>query len=307
MFEATVDQSDLWKKILEPIKEVVNEANFECSPSGIQLQSMDASHVSLVSILLRSDGFKSYNCSRNFNLGINCTNMAKILKCANQKDSITMRYEETDSVTFLVESDGQEKVSDFSMRLITIDTESLSIPHQTYSATIDMPSAEFTKICRDMSTFGEALEIAVTRDAVRFSTKGDFGQGSTTVKPTSAADVKPTSVPQAPVVKVESDTTQGEAEVPHAQTEAVPEKKVEKGDGKIENDANMISLTCVEDVTLTFALKNLVIFTKGSPLCDRVTLRLAANEPVQIEYKIEGYGYMRFYLAPKVDENEIEN
>ena len=288
MFEATVEQSDLWKKILEPIKEVVNEANFECSPAGMQLQSMDASHVSLVSVLLRSDGFKNYNCSRNFNLGINCTNMAKILKCANKEDSITMRYEETDTVTFLVESAGQEKVSDFTMRLITIDTESLSIPHQTYSATISMPSAEFTKICRDMSMFGEALVISVTNEYVKFSTKGDFGQGSTTVKPTMAADLQ-----RSVDVKTETDTTQEVAEA----TPVVSEDNADAG-------SNVITLSCTEDVTLTFALKNLVIFTKGSPLSDRVTLRLAMNEPIQIEYKIEGYGYMRFYLAPKVEERE---
>ncbi|KNH05520.1 proliferating cell nuclear antigen-like protein [Perkinsela sp. CCAP 1560/4] len=283
MFEATVEQSDMWKRILEPIKEVVNEANFECSPSGIQLQAMDASHVSLVSLLLRGDGFRNFNCSRNFNLGINFNNMSKVLKCANKEDSVTMRYEETDSVTFLVESTGQEKVSEFTMRLMDIEGESLSIPEQSYSAMLSMPSSEFTKLCRDMSTFGDAVQISVTKDYVKFSTRGDFGQGSTTVKPTVAADVSE-------LVKSEPGETQDAS---------MPVDKTEEGTAS----RAAISLVCHEDVTLTFALKNLVIFTKGSPLSDRVTLRLAMNEPIQVEYKIEGFGYMRFYLAPKVDES----
>lgn len=38
MFEARMPQAALLKKIIEAIKDLVTEANFDCSASGIQLQ-----------------------------------------------------------------------------------------------------------------------------------------------------------------------------------------------------------------------------------------------------------------------------
>ena len=49
------------------------------------------SHVSLVSLNLRSDGFEHYRCDRNISMGMNLANMAKCLKCAGNDDIITMK------------------------------------------------------------------------------------------------------------------------------------------------------------------------------------------------------------------------
>lgn len=77
---------------------------------------MDSSHVSLVSLLLRKEGFGDYEddssssnfrCDRECTLGINLASLGKILKCMNGKDIFTMRYEEeSDVVQFVFESPG---------------------------------------------------------------------------------------------------------------------------------------------------------------------------------------------------------
>ena len=38
MFEARLPHAALFKKILDSVKDLVNEANFDCSPSGLSLQ-----------------------------------------------------------------------------------------------------------------------------------------------------------------------------------------------------------------------------------------------------------------------------
>ena len=38
----------------------------------------------------------------------------------------------------------------------------------------------------------------------------------------------------------------------------------------------------------------------------QVTLSLTAEAPLVVEYPIEKYGYIRYYLAPKIDEDEDE-
>ena len=72
---------------------------------------MDQSHVSLVSLLLRSDGFSPYRCDHTMNLGINVTSMSKVLKCANNDDVVTIKAEDqADTVHFVFESPNQDKV-----------------------------------------------------------------------------------------------------------------------------------------------------------------------------------------------------
>ena len=77
MFEARFAQGALLKKVLDSIKDLVTDANFDCAPTGFSLQAMDSSHVSLVSLLLRSDGFDHYRCDRNISMGMNLTNMVR--------------------------------------------------------------------------------------------------------------------------------------------------------------------------------------------------------------------------------------
>ena len=69
MFEARLVQGQLLKKVLESIKELVTDANFDCTPTSFGLQAMDSSHVSLVSLQLRSDGFEHYRCDRASSMG----------------------------------------------------------------------------------------------------------------------------------------------------------------------------------------------------------------------------------------------
>ena len=69
MFEARLTQGSLLKGIIESIRDLVTEANFDCTSAHFQLQAMDNSHVSLVALELRSDGFEHYRCDRSWSMG----------------------------------------------------------------------------------------------------------------------------------------------------------------------------------------------------------------------------------------------
>jgi len=62
------------------------------------------------------------------------------------------------------------------------------------------------------------------------------------------------------------------------------------------------TIDMAEPVRLTFALRYLVNFTKATPLADKVTLSMSADNPLVVEYVMEGVGDVKYYLAPKLDE-----
>eukprot|EP00443_Scrippsiella_acuminata_P123872 CAMPEP_0115726696 /NCGR_PEP_ID=MMETSP0272-20121206/82019_1 /TAXON_ID=71861 /ORGANISM="Scrippsiella trochoidea, Strain CCMP3099" /LENGTH=48 /DNA_ID= /DNA_START= /DNA_END= /DNA_ORIENTATION= len=45
--EAHLQQAVLLKKVVDSIKELCKDVNFDCSEKGLQVQSMDSSHVAL--------------------------------------------------------------------------------------------------------------------------------------------------------------------------------------------------------------------------------------------------------------------
>lgn len=196
MFEAKLGQTVVLKKILDAIKDLVTEANFECSHSGISLQAMDSSHVSLVHMLLRTEGFEEYRCDRPSVLGINLLAMSKVIKCAGNTDSCTLRStEQSDSLTMVFESPKGDRVSDFELKLLEIESERMGIPKTEYQAVVKMPSAEFQRICRDLTILtSDVVLISCTKGGIRFSVKGEIGSGNIQCHPTTDADVPPEEV-----------------------------------------------------------------------------------------------------------------
>merc|ERR1711934_805545 len=189
MLEARIAQGSLLKKLVEAVKDLVTEANFDCDAQGISLQAMDSSHVSLVAMQLKADGFEHYRCDRSMSIGMNLASLSKILKCANNDDVITLKAEDdAEVVTFMFESPNQEKISDFELKLMEIESEHLGIPETDYCAEVTMPSGEFQKITRDLQTFGDTATIAASKEGVKFSVSGDMGTGNVTVRQNASVE-----------------------------------------------------------------------------------------------------------------------
>ena len=132
MFEARLVQGSLLKKVLESLKDLLNEATWDCADTGIQLQAMDNSHVSLVSVSLRADGFDKFRCDRQLSMGMNLTSMSKILRCAANDDIITIKaQDQADNVTFMFEAPNQEKVNSnyFSYHTLSFCLSVMNDPH----------------------------------------------------------------------------------------------------------------------------------------------------------------------------------
>lgn len=68
-----------------------------------------------------------------------------------------------------------------------------------------------------------------------------------------------------------------------------------------------VSIKMLEPICLSFSLKYLIQFSKAAPLSPRMKLSLKTDAPLVVSYGIrneedEEIGYMRYYLAPKMDD-----
>ena len=97
MFHAKLNEGILIKKLIDAIKDLVSDINLDISAIGISLQAMDSSHVALVTLNLSAEGFEEYRCDKSMTLGVSISNLAKVLRCGGNEDSLTLSCEEDPS------------------------------------------------------------------------------------------------------------------------------------------------------------------------------------------------------------------
>ena len=168
---------------------------------------MDNSHVALVAVHLEAAGFKRYRCDRPMPLGVNLTSLTKVLKCAKDDDITTLKAaDEADVLNLVYEAKSMfifrvvwrvysspasdsDRIAEYDMKLMDIDSDTLGIPDTEYDARVTMPSAEFTRVVRDLSQLGESVRIEVSKEGVRFASEGEAANGSVLMKQTDGASV----------------------------------------------------------------------------------------------------------------------
>ncbi|TEB26747.1 proliferating cell nuclear antigen [Coprinellus micaceus] len=188
MLEAKLQEAGLLKKLLDAIKELVTDANFECNEEGINLQAMDNSHVALVSVLIQAAGFKRYRCDRPMPLGVNLGSLTKVLKCAKDDDICTLKAaDEADLLNLVYEAKNSDRIAEYEMKLMDIDSDQLGIPETEYDARVTLPSNEFSRIVRDLSLLGESVRIEVSKEGVRFASEGEAANGSILLRQTEGS------------------------------------------------------------------------------------------------------------------------
>ena len=75
---------------------------------------------------------------RALSLGVDMESMNKVLKCAAKDDIIEISASGTnpDKLKFTFEDTGQERVSEYEMKLMNIEEEHLQIPDTDYCVTV---------------------------------------------------------------------------------------------------------------------------------------------------------------------------
>ncbi|CDS82000.1 probable proliferating cell nuclear antigen [Sporisorium scitamineum] len=288
MLEARLREAVLLKKVLDAVRELITDANFECSEDGIRLQAMDNSHVALSAIELRTDCFEEFRCDRPMSIGVSLSSLGKILKGANNDDVLSLKKsDDGDTLQMTFESPKSDRVGEFEMKLMDIDSEHLGIPDTQYDAVVKMSSGEFGRICRDLANIGESVKIEVSKEGVSFSAEGEIGAARMTLKQGSGTAV------------LADDDGDDDDE------DAKPAKKKRKQDAGSSSSGGQVpvKIEMQQAVNLTFSLKYLSNFAKAAPLADEVQLHMSNEVPLLCEFGFEN-GYVRFYLAPKLSEDD---
>merc|ERR1719487_3234529 len=91
VLKASLTTPGILRQVIEGMKDLVKEVNFDCNESGIQVQCMDSSNVGMVHLMMKESAFDEYQCDSNVTLGLNVEAMGKVLRMCGPSDRVIIK------------------------------------------------------------------------------------------------------------------------------------------------------------------------------------------------------------------------
>ena len=176
LFNIQTVQSGAFRVLVEALKDILTDCNFIIDDSGIKLIATDSSHNVLIHMKLMAENFDHYQCKGKHSIGVNMTNMYKLIKTMGNSDILTLFLEESNINLLGIQINNKEKNSQtiYKLNLLDISDENIQIPPATFETELTLPASDFQKLIRDMTNIGELIEIKSVGNELILGCVGDF-------------------------------------------------------------------------------------------------------------------------------------
>lgn len=173
-----------FRTLMAALKDILLESNITFTPQGISVVSMDKSHTVLVHLRLDAENFEEFFCAfPRIVVGVNMFHLFKLINTIDNDDTLTIFITRSDYddgvVNYLglkFENGDIKQCKTQRLKLIEPDPEELEVPAVTFASVITLPSGDFQKIVRDLSSVSERLEIVSVGAELIFRCKGPFAE-----------------------------------------------------------------------------------------------------------------------------------
>jgi proliferating cell nuclear antigen len=171
-----------FRTLMTALKDILLETNISFQPDGIRIINMDKSHTILAHLFLAAPNFEFYECTKEkIIIGVNMFHLFKLINSIDNDDTLTIYIENSDyndgvvsHLALKFENGEIKQCKTQKLRLIEPEPEELVYPDVKFSSIINLPSADFQKIIRDLSCISDKLEIKSVGNELIFKCSGQF-------------------------------------------------------------------------------------------------------------------------------------
>jgi len=171
-----------FRTLMTALKDILLETNISFQPDGIRIINMDKSHTILAHLFLAAPNFEFYECTKEkIIIGVNMFHLFKLINSIDNDDTLTIYIENSDyndgvvsHLALKFENGEIKQCKTQKLRLIEPEQEELVYPDVKFSSIINLPSADFQKIIRDLSCISDKLEIKSVGNELIFKCSGQF-------------------------------------------------------------------------------------------------------------------------------------
>lgn len=179
ILELKTVQATTFKQVIDALKEILVDVNFEFDETGLKIMAMDTSHIVLIFAKMEADEFESYKCiaeNGKIFVGLNMFKLHTIIKTITNNDMLTLfiEKENPNQLGIKIENPDKNYKTTYKLYMLDIDVLNIKIPPVDFNTTITMPTVYFQKIIRDMYNIAETIEIRSVDKNLYLNCKGEF-------------------------------------------------------------------------------------------------------------------------------------
>lgn len=176
-------QATAFKSTFEVLKDILNDVNIYFRPDGMYIVTLDTARTSLVDIYLAADNFEEYHCEQEEIIaGINISNTFKLLKTITNNDVLQIEIKSKEYMNIEIMSEVKKTTTHFQLKLLDINESRIEVPDVEMTTITTLPSADFQRLCRDMSNIGTDIEIRRVGKEIKLKCEGDFANQETSIE-----------------------------------------------------------------------------------------------------------------------------
>lgn len=182
LFMKTI-QSNAIRTLFEVLKEIVHDVMLEIDSTGVRLQAIDSAKCAVVYLKLRAEAFEEFVCRGEHRLGVNMTNVFKLVKTSGSHDTVTFYMGSAADTELGIRIDNAEKnsVTDYKLNLLDLNEDRMQIPDERFDSVITMPSVFLQRMCRDMLNLSDVVTLRSEGSRLVISCAGDFARQETVI------------------------------------------------------------------------------------------------------------------------------
>lgn len=168
-------KAEHFSSIFQHLKLFTDPINIRFESTGIYVQTMDTTHVSIFELNIPNSWFDNY-CHKGGSvilIGVSSSLLFKILNTRDRVQSILFSYDPEKEDKLSIQFKCNEKIEakgiydkHFEIPLMNISEEHMAIPEIDYQAEITIPSSTFSSIIQQLKLFGETIDISCNEEKI---------------------------------------------------------------------------------------------------------------------------------------------
>lgn len=239
----------------------------------MRIMAVDPTQTIFIHLKLEAQNFTKFYCAQPKKIiGINLPYLYKYLKGMDKDDSIMFLMKKNDDHNLWIKRKNTTKDRNVveHINLMDLDKEKYKIPPTSFEVAIKMPSVEFHKVCREMHTIADYVEIQCVNNKLYFNCKGDRG-GRSVLFTDNGYD--------------NTDNKKGVVKIQHSEEESEHPKIVKE----------------------IYDLKTITLFNKFTSLCTDVQIYMKSNYPLVVRYTVATLGHILVCFTPVKKEGKFKD
>lgn len=177
--------------VLSNLHRFSQDVNLNFSAERLYIQGMDAAHICVYEVSLKSDWFDVFDVSASGVVGVKCGVVSTILGLRGEHQTLQLKTLcDRLEISFLNSKEHpDDSPREFSVPMMDIDQDIMDIPNSAYAVSFTMNSKRLSDVVCPMLKFGDVVDMCLTDTVVRFKTSGDVNGDMTSVLMDLGSDV----------------------------------------------------------------------------------------------------------------------